>query len=287
MSNLLLLTLSLTAGWALRARVDPRPFTVWVLYVALPAVTYTSLRHAPSVAWPAVASAWLAFFAAWGVFTVVGRVFGWSAATVGCLTLACGLSNTSFVGFPLLEALLGPESIAHAVPIDQLGSFLLVATVAPIVAARAGGQAWQPRDVLTSLRFPALPALVLALLLPDAPTPLVSALERIGATLSPIALFAIGAQLRTPPAAERGPLVAGLTWKLLVAPMIVLGWVSVGGPLGLAGRVTVLEAAMAPMVTGALLAQSAGLRPELAAAFVGIGVPVSFATVWGWALLTR
>ena len=52
-------------------------------------------------------------------------------------------------------------------------------------------------------------------------------------------------------------------------------------------RVTVLEAAMAPMVTGALLAQSAGLRPELAAAFVGIGVPVSFATVWGWALLTR
>lgn len=285
MTNLLLLALALGAGWLLRARVDPRPFTIYVLYVALPAVAYTSLRSAPAVDWPAVASGWVVFLAAWALFPLLGRALGWDRATVGCVILACGLSNTSFVGFPLLEALIGPEALPLAVPIDQLGSFLLVATLAPVVAARAAGRPWHPRALLAALRFPALPALVLAFLLPDAPAPLIGALERLGATLSPVALFAIGAQLRLPPPAERGPLLLGLGWKLGLAPLLALGWMTAFGARGLGREVPVLEAAMAPMVTGALLAQSAGLRPELAAALVGVGVPVSVLTVWGWSLL--
>lgn len=284
MSNLLVLALSLGAGWWLRSRVDPRPFTVWVVYVALPAVTWTALRHAPAISWPGVLLTWGIFLVAWAASVLVSRRFGWSPATAACLALTCGLSNTSFVGFPLLELLVGPEALPVAAPIDQLGSFLLVATLAPVVAARGAGRPWQPRELLAVLRFPALPALLLAFLVPDAPAPVVTALERIGATLSPLALFAIGAQLRMPPAAERTPLIVGLTWKLVLAPALVLLATTALGMSGLERRVTVLEAAMAPMVTGALLAQSNGLRPELAAAFVGIGVPISLVTVWGWSM---
>jgi predicted permease len=50
--------------------------------------------------------------------------------------------------------------------------------------------------------------------------------------------------------------------------------------------VVVAEAAMAPMITGALLAMEHGLEPRLASAMVGLGVPLSLVTVplWAWAL---
>jgi predicted permease len=44
-------------------------------------------------------------------------------------------------------------------------------------------------------------------------------------------------------------------------------------------EVSVLQAAMAPMVTSAILASDHGLDPELAALMVGLGIPLSFATV--------
>jgi predicted permease len=44
----------------------------------------------------------------------------------GLLVLSGGLGNTSFVGLPLLEALLGPTSIPLGILLDQLGKFLVL-----------------------------------------------------------------------------------------------------------------------------------------------------------------
>jgi predicted permease len=47
---------------------------------------------------------------------------------------------------------------------------------------------------------------------------------------------------------------------------------------------TVLQNAMAPMVSGAILASEHELDPDLAALMVGLGIPLSFLTapLWLW-----
>ena len=47
-------------------------------------------------------------------------------------------------------------------------------------------------------------------------------------------------------------------------------------------RVLVLEAAMAPMITGAIVATEFDLDSELAQAMVGLGIPLSLLTVPAW-----
>lgn len=280
MTNLLVVLLSLAAGAAFGRRLDPAPLNFYVLHLALPALALTQVHHLPGLDLWGVASVWLVFVLAIPVFVGVGRLLRWDRATVGCLVLACGLSNTSFVGFPLLEALVGKEAIPAAVPLDQLGSFLLVCTLAPVVGAWFAGRSTSPRDLaLRMVRFPALWAVIAALLLRDVPFPaaLDGALERIGASMSPVALVAVGAQLRVPPRTEVGTVTVGLVYKLVLAPILVLVWMR-----GRDAQIPVLEAAMAPMVTGAILAQTYGLRPELASALLGVGVPLSLLTVWGW-----
>jgi len=290
MASLLVLVACLLAGVSLRGRLDPAPLTLYVLHVALPALALVELHRASGFSAWGVASVWLVFLSAAAVFPLLGRSFGWDRATVGCLVLGAGLSNTSFVGFPLLEVLLGPEALRLAVPLDQLGSFLVVCTLAPIVGAVAAGQRVAPLPLLKKMAaFPAVWAVLLAFATRDVgiPAALEAALERIAGTLSPVALVAVGAQLRAPPRAAAQPLAVGLAYKLGVAPLLVWGWMRAGGEGGLGARVAILEAAMAPMVTGAVLAQTYGLRPELAGALLAVGVPLSLGTVWMWSMLVR
>lgn len=282
MASLLLLLSCLGAGLLLGRRLDAAPLQHYVLNLALPALALHAVHRLPALSPAGVASVWAVFGAALLFFGAAGRLLGWDRATVGALVLACGLSNTSFVGFPLLEAILGPEAVPVAVPLDQLGSFLLVCTAAPAVGAWAAGRSLDGRALLLRiLRFPALWAMGAGLLLRGLtfPPALDEALARLAATLSPVALVAVGAQLRLPARTDHLAMGLGLGFKLLAAPA---GVAAVLGYASLDARVAVLEAAMAPMVTGALLAQAHGLRPELASALLGLGVPLSLGTVWAW-----
>ena len=120
------------------------------------------------------------------------------------------------------------------------------------------------------------------------PAVVVGSLEKLAALVVPLALFAVGWQLRLDPRVlgeHARPLVIGLGVRLALVPLIVYLIVQrVLGSTGLAGDVAVAEAAMAPMITGALLAMEHELSPRLATAMVGIGVPLSLVTVPLWAL---
>jgi hypothetical protein len=50
-------------------------------------------------------------------------------------------------------------------------------------------------------------------------------------------------------------------------------------------RVTLVEAAMGPMITGAIVAVEHGLDAELCSLLVGAGIPLSLITVPLWAKL--
>ncbi|WP_369942045.1 AEC family transporter [Xanthomonas medicagonis] len=209
------------------------------------------------------------------------------------LVLCVALSNSSFIGYPMVRALLGEAALPYAVVYDQFGTFLLLSSVGLYVLARYSGEAPpSPRQTLLRMaRFPPLWALVFALTLMPAQPPawIASGLQRLADAMLPLVMLAVGfsLQLRLP-RDELKPLAAGLLLKLLLLPALAwpLSWA-----LGLRGQMlqaNVLESAMPTMITAAMLAISHRLAPRLAAALVGYGIVLSLATlpVWAWLLRT-
>jgi hypothetical protein len=258
----------------------------YVLNVALPALVLRAVHRltlAPEL-FAAAATPWFVFGGAWLFFRALGPRLGLPPRTVAALVLTAGLSNTAFVGLPLIEGLMGREALRVAVVIDQLGSFLAVGTVATLFAARATAKDTRPVALLKKVvGFPPFLALVAAFLAHpwDWPAWVEVVLGRLGDLLTPLALFSVGFQLRPSGLKGRVPALAlGLGYKLVVAPLgVVLLLLALPGMGRLTFEVSVLQAAMAPMVTGAILAADNGLDPELSALMVGLGIPLSFATV--------
>jgi predicted permease len=50
------------------------------------------------------------------------------------LNLNCRAGNTSFLGFPIIEALYGQEGMKTAILVDQPGTFVVLSTLGIIVA---------------------------------------------------------------------------------------------------------------------------------------------------------
>lgn len=221
---------------------------------------------------------------------VVGacRAFGWSDGVRAVLLLCVPLGNTSFIGYPMIGALLGEDKVPLAVIFDQLGSFILLSSYGLFVVARHEGR--EPPTLravaLRMIQFPPFIALLLALLPIPHPAWLDGALRRVGEALVPIAMFAVALKMKLRWPKERGALVLGLATKMVVLPMIalVMGRLS-GVPIDVL-RVNVMEAAMPPMITAGALAIAAGLAPELAAAMVGWGIVFSIGSLplWAWVL---
>jgi predicted permease len=114
-----------------------------------------------------------------------------------------------------------------------------------------------------------------------------AALARLGDTLAPLALFSVGYQLRLGALRSRWrPLAAGLGYKLVAGPLLVLLVItSIWGLDGPAARIAVFEAAMAPMIGGAIVAVEHKLDAELATLMLGIGIPLSFLTLPIWSMV--
>ncbi|HYQ18262.1 MAG TPA: AEC family transporter [Polyangiaceae bacterium] len=205
------------------------------------------------------------------------------------LFLATALGNTSFLGFPLCSGLLGESSLPFAAVYDQLGSFLLLSTVAPVALAKVGGGARvAPRELARRvLLFPPFIALLVALLPLPRPAALEAVLSAAAAPLVPLAMFAVGLKLRFTPPRPGRVFALGLGLKLFLFP--VIGWALARalGAQGMVLKVAVLETAMPTMITAGALLVAYGVAVELAAAFVSWGLILSLVTVPLWSLLIR
>jgi predicted permease len=296
-SNLILLAVCLLAGILLRASgkvgaEGSKPLNLAVLYVALPALILEhvhALRFERSLLIPALMP-WLVFSVGAGLFLLLWRFGVLDREATGALCLTAALGNTSFVGLPMIEAYYGKSLLGVGVMADQLGTFLCLnipgILLATRLAAREDEKASTAEIARKVLLFPPFLTLLVAVALRpfEYPDWAHALLARLGDTLTPLALLSVGIQLRFGGLGNRRlELAVGLGYKLLAAPLLAL--VVFGLLLGVRGQVfqvTVFEAAMAPMVTGSIVAQEYGLGGELAALLVGIGIPVSFLTLWGW-----
>ena len=109
----------------------------WVLNVALPVL---ALELIPKVQfdpqlWFPVAAIGLTFGGAWLSFGLLGPRLGWSRERTGALILVCGLGNTAYMGYPLMQALHGKAGLALAVVADQIGTFPVLASAGIVVAS--------------------------------------------------------------------------------------------------------------------------------------------------------
>ena len=298
MVNLFVLVLCFALGIALRraGRLPPdahKTLNAFIVNIALPALILRhvhALRYDGHLILPA-AMPWLLFGVGAAFFAALGQLAGWSRRTTGGLILSGGLANTSFVGLPMIEAFYGPAFLGVGILVDQLGSYMALSTAGVVVAALcAESGPVSPAALARKVAaFPPFQALVLALLLIPVsyPEPVAAVLDRLGGTLTPLALISVGSQLRL--GELRGAwraLSAGLLYKLVLGPALVAALLVLGLHAG--GKViqvTVFEAAMGPQIGGAIVAMEYGLNPRLVGLMVGVGVPLSLLTAAAWCRL--
>lgn len=258
----------------------------WVINIALPALVLELIPrvHFDPQLWFPVAAMWITFGGAWLLFGLLGPRLGWSRERTGALILVCGLGNTTFMGYPLIQALHGKDGLAVAVVADQLGSFPLLVSAGIVVASLYSGRTPDARVIVRRIvTFPAFIALLVGIAVNIAggwPAVFDDVFAPIGGTLTPLALFSVGLQFRFHPGHNQfGAASAGLGWKLLLAPLLCWGVAMLAGIGGLVLTVGVLQAAMAPMVSATILADEYGLDPPLANTVLGAGIVLSLLTI--------
>jgi malate permease and related proteins len=295
MINFILIAICIIAGvlFRLSNKLPPdshKGINAWLIYLALPAVSFKYLPHiqwstdlivpvfAPLVVWM---GGWV--FSKW-----YGKRNGLSTPQIGAMKLATGLSNTSFLGFPLVMAYFSDADIATAVICDQ-ANFMLLSTIGITVAVRSAGKAnFSTTDIAKKvLLFPPLIGCVAALTLPHFLdlTPIYPLFDKIASTIGPLALFSIGLQLQIKGWKEEiKSIPAALIYKLVLAPGIIF---LIAMALKLNGRVvqiTIFEMAMPSLISAGVIANDYGLNPKFTTLTISIGIVLCFITTGLWFL---
>ncbi len=291
MSNFILIVLYISVGYLLK-NIKSLPsqdiaakLNKFVIYIALPAMI---LLEIPNLSFGSetlipVTVAWIVMGLSAVMVLFISRYMEFSKNVTGALMLVTVLTNSSFMGIPLISAYLGSGALPYILVYDQLGTFLALATYGTFVASYYSSQSKLSLKIvaLKIVTFPPLVSLVAALFLSGVTYNIYikDTLEILSLAIVPFGLTAVGLQLQFRlPKEERKPFYISLFIKLIIAPVIALGICYMMNWDSLTAKVSILEASMAPMVTAAAMASMIGLAPRLSNAIVGYGIIVSFVT---------
>ena len=298
MTHFILIFICIAAGVILsRLHLLPadahKGVNAWVLNIALPAL---SLRFVPEIKWDGQV-----------LLPVIGPLVVWAGAWLFvrlydgkkrlpadsriALRVTSGLGNTAFLGFPMIAAFYGESEIHHAVVFDQM-TFILFSTLGVIAILKSSSSTAETLNLTyilkKVLRFPPFIACMVALIFSRFVdfAPANPLLDKLVATMSPMALFSIGLQLKFGAIKEQWKLIStGLLYKLLLAPGLVLLLAFLLHSSGNAAKIGVFEAAMSSHITASLLVAQNDLNPRYCSLVVGTGILVGFITATGWYFL--
>ena len=262
----------------------------FIIFLPLPAITLLNipqLEFSGEVAFP-ILSAWLVFALAIPFFYALKQVFNWSNKTYACLVLVCGLGNTSFIGFPIIEMMYGKENMLYAILVDQ-SSFVILSTVGVVWASSFGvGKIDLKQILLRLIKFPPFIVFIIALFIDEQMiVPIHQILTFFGSLMVPLAIFSIGMQFKfLVTDINYKAFALGMTYKLILMPslLFILLFVLLKKQ-GLLYDISFIECAMPPMITASIIANKYKLDGQLGNALVTYGIPLSFITIWGWSIL--
>ena len=299
MSNLILLFVCLIIGIVLKkSKIIPDNFhtslNAFVINISLSAFSLyyiSKIELNSSVIYPVVV-VWIGIFAAILFFAGLGKIFGWKSSLIGALIMCAGFGNTSFVGIPLIQAMYGEEGLKTVMLVDQPG-FVALSTVGILVANfYSGSKDSLLKHLSKILKFPPFIAFVIALLLNifsiEIPKDFDEVLMKLGATTVPLALVSVGSQMQWKKIEKKEGfhLFIGLLFKLVLLPLLILViYKYIFHQSGDVIDICILEAAMAPMITAAIIASAHDLEPKFCNLMVAVGIPLSILTVGIWHLL--
>ena len=298
MTHFILIFVCIFAGIILsRRRLLPtdahKGVNAWVINVALPAL---ALRYVPDIEWSSkillpMIGPLVVWTGAWLYIRIYDRKKRLPAGSRAALQMTCGLGNTAFLGFPMIAAFYGESEIQHAVVFDQM-TFLIFSSLGVITVLRASSENTEALNFTfftkRILRFPPFIGCLLALILSRfvSFSPVNPLLDKLVATMSPMALFSIGLQLKFGAIKEEWKLIsAGLMYKLLLAPCLTLLLAFLLRSSGAPAKIGVFEAAMSSHITASLLTAQNGLNPRYCSLVVGMGIATGFITATGWYFL--
>lgn len=273
------------AGFWLQPRLalDLATLNRLIVQVVLPAffVHYLSTSAVPvAAAWSTAWFTALQFIGLTGLGWLLARMIGLRDAAAIVVGLATALSNSGNFGIPLAELAFGADMILHQAVIVSTQS-IFVFTLGPVLLL-GGSDGW--RSGLQSLKSPLYAAIITGLTLNafsiKLPALMATPLAMVGSVYTPLALFALGAQL----AASNSriltmPVTLSTVLKLAVAPIVTsLALAPLGFDPALADLL--VATAAAPVgVTLPILAMQVGREVERATAIVVVTTLLSPLTV--------
>ncbi len=300
MDNFVMIAVCIIAGMIFKSTKSIHPdahkgINTWVLYIALPAVSF---KYLPKVEW----SAQMLFPVVTTLLIAVGSLYfmkyyakvkNYSERSRRTLELASGYSNTSFIGFPLISAFYGEQYLSIAIICDQT-MFLGLSTLGIIAALKGGSKnagAVDAKFILKRLfTFPPFLGCILALTLSQIVdlSFAESFFGKLAATVGPMALFSVGLQLKFNGWSKLLPQISmSMLYKLMIAPAIVLLAAILLGLKGALPVITVFEAAMPTLVTSSIIAEQFKLNTKLTNLIIGISILMSFVTLTFWFVLMK
>lgn len=295
MSNFILIIFCLAAGIISRkfnwvAKDGFKALNAWVLYFGLPAISFNFL---PKLTWnnsllftmlgPLLVLAGSILF-----FYILERTSKLSKRTSHTLMLIAGLSNTSFVGFPLITAYFGADKLPIGIVSDQT-TFFLLSTVGVVIAVKGSLKKNNHVDFGFILKrvftFPPLIGCLLALIIPRFID--VSSLDdffhTIGSTVSPVALFSIGLQLNFGIVKSEIPNITyAIIYKLIIGPAIVTAVAYWWGLKGEIIQVSIFEMAMPSLVATSIILNQFKLNSKVGNSVIGLSIPIGLLTTYLW-----
>lgn len=273
---LLPVLLIMALGWlarqadALPKGVD-RALNDYVYHIAMPALMLSKLAgtrlgeaHLQLIllnALPMAAFMGLAL-AAWKAGFVKARMAG--------ALMVCGVfGNIGFLGFPVVERLMGADALAEAAIVLLAYNLFLFGAAFVALAWMTGKGDWKfVRDKLASntIIHSCIVGIILSLSGLALPGPLADVAGALGGTTTPVALFAMGAFLhgRALKSDPKGLAAMGLA-KMAVFPLLFLGAAWLMPLRGVALEVSFVEALMPIGVLNLTVAQKFGLDDKLVA----------------------
>lgn len=292
MDNFILIILCLVLGYLFQkfeifSDDAPKTLNQFVIYISLPAMI---LLQVPKMSFSfelliPIAIAWIVMAITALITLVFCKMFKFDKEVTGAIMLVSILTNSSFLGIPMINAYMGSSAMPYILIYDQLGTFIAVSLYGTFIVSYYSQKSEVNLKIIAMkvVTFPPFVALVGAIFLMGVKfnADIIKVLTNLEGTIVPIALLAVGLQLKLRlQRDEIKPFTLSLFIKLIIAPIIAILAAKFFGWDNEAAKVSILEAAMAPMITAGALASMAGLAPKLSSAIVGYGIVISFFTTY-------